>query len=384
MHQHTSETTGTMPPGSHLIYDRGLVKQPPAPGSEKYANVPSHVKVTNIERGGRHNRVMVKQMAEHLAQIQKLAATMGDAEKRVLTEQYPSMSEHLYSTFVEIGDPSPRGVRLPQIPSAEASPRVFSKGASAMLAPADLLSHFQPEKPRPKRGGQNARTLKPSPRYAGGRTLVDARADADPWSLPFGPGDPLLGRADEPPGPHPYDVLAAMPPRAGGGVPPPEPVLSAGFPSEIYPGGGGGVVGGVGGSNESFPTDGLWEENPAILAPALVLRTQPIPLLVQRREQALDGLRGLLHSLSRVRHSSHRLPDYVARAYQGRLQHAIGWYRVTTTELVERLAFEVSLPPYCHWWPSASLLTAIGGPQPPSPLSPSLVHPPTLPRATSV
>ena len=58
---------------------------------------------------------------------------------------------------------------------------------------------------------------------------------------------------------------------------------------------------------------------------------------MQRREQAIEGLRGLLHSLSRVRHSAHRLPTYVARAYQSRLQHAVGWYRITTTELVERI-----------------------------------------------
>ena len=82
----------------------------------------------------------------------------------------------------------------------------------------------------------------------------------------------------------------------------------------------------------------LWEENPAILAPPGLLGSQPIELLVQRREQALDGLRGLLHSLSRVKGAASKLPPYVAHAYRARLQHAVGWYRVTTTELVERIA----------------------------------------------
>lgn len=79
------------------------------------------------------------------------------------------------------------------------------------------------------------------------------------------------------------------------------------------------------------------EDEPAHLAPVVLLRKQPIELLIKRRRQALEGLHTLLHSLSRVRHASHRLPAHVAAAFRARLQHIIGWYRVTATELVERI-----------------------------------------------
>lgn len=81
----------------------------------------------------------------------------------------------------------------------------------------------------------------------------------------------------------------------------------------------------------------LGGEEKAQPAPALILRKQPIEVLVERRQQALDGLQSLLHSLNRVRHVSLKLPPHVAAAYRERLRHAIGWYRVTATELIERI-----------------------------------------------
>jgi hypothetical protein len=102
----------------------------------------------------------------------------------------------------------------------------------------------------------------------------------------------------------------------------------------LTPGGGSEIGYAYGGTDpEDINPEGLWEENPAILAPANLLMSQPVDLLFQRREQALEGLRGLLHSLSRVKSSANRLPPYVAKAYQSRLQHAVGWYRVTTCEV---------------------------------------------------
>ena len=72
----------------------------------------------------------------------------------------------------------------------------------------------------------------------------------------------------------------------------------------------------------------LWDENPAILAPALVLRTQPIALLVQRRDQALDGLRGLLHSLLRMYHDLGLYPS----EFEGRFVDATTRYYAAEAE----------------------------------------------------
>lgn len=133
-----------------------------------------------------------------------------------------------------------------------------------------------------------------------------------------------------------------MPPPPGRG--PPEFVLTPGATSEVY----GSMDRGSNAGPDDVNPEGLWEENPAILAPATLLAAQPIELLLQRRDQALDGLRGLLHSLSRVKNASNKLPTYVAKAYQARLQHAIGWYRVTTCEVkrnrAQRQALATALP----------------------------------------
>ena len=149
------------------------------------------------------------------------------------------------------------------------------------------------------------------------------------------PVDLSLDPAPPPPPP-------PMPPPPGRG--PPEFVLTPGATSEVY----GSMDRGSNAGPDDVNPEGLWEENPAILAPATLLAAQLIELLLQRRDQALDGLRGLLHSLSRVKNASNKLPTYVAKAYQARLQHAIGWYRVTTCEVkrnrAQRQALATALP----------------------------------------
>jgi hypothetical protein len=358
-----------------------------------YDDVPSHVRL--IDRAAAPpNRILTA--TQHMAQLQAMASQLGEKELAAIAEQFPAISSQFFTELKQTSGSSPRNfgggaVRLPGVRGAEPSPRA----ARQLLAP-DLVTA------KPPGDGHRARPTKPrgskpkaSRPLAGGRTLIDSRADPVGWAEPF-----LGSHAyDEPDNLRMYQESVRQAGGAGGpGAHPmpdpvPAPVLSSGMPSAIY--------------DVDDPAadahDGLWEENPAvrashraplppcrapallaavacasqarcafglrashtlppftpphlarpraaphahtprtcahgrarrvrsqILAPAVVLRTQPVDLLIQRREQALAGLRGLLHSLSRVRHSSHRLPAYVARAYQYRLQHAVGWCTQTT------------------------------------------------------
>ena len=293
-----------------------MVHQPKV--TSQYDHIPSHVKAVMMEP--RHNRVIFRKAAEQYAQLQALASALNEEDRQALLAQYPDANVVLGGgVSPQIGSHTASGIgagahKLPAIGSAEPSPRAIQDGGQLFAPNPSLLKPEQPQmvrSPRPPRR-QNTR---PPPRGYG---------EAPSFSAYGGGGVPDANA----PMPRLDDLEAAIP--------------SCARPSEI----GGGEISLDASAEEHLAEDtctaedGLWEKNPAILSPALMLRTQPIPLLVTRREQALDGLRGVLHALSRIRHSSHRLPSSVSKAYQARLQHAVGWYRVTTTELIERIHIE--------------------------------------------
>ena len=300
---------------------------------ETYDHVPSHVKVMNSGLG--QNRYLVQAATDHLEKLAAMAQVLQPNEVAALAERFPSVSQTWLRDLSQKPDSMAAArsasLRLPSVRGAQPSPR--RKQPSAMRLFVQNTTHGGPPMterapvrgPRgPRRGGSN----RPSPRH--GHTVVDSRAEAHSHQVfeghSFESASSTHRRLEE----------AQQGPRHSE-----EP--APGVPEFVYSPGGGSEIGyGAFGSSsvEDINPDGLWEANPAILAPATLLRAQPVELLFQRREQALDGLRGLLHSLSRVRGACHKLPTYVAKAFQSRLQHAIGWYRVTTCELVEKIAFD--------------------------------------------
>lgn len=286
-----------------------------------YDHVESHVR--KLQKGRRENRfVLQARAADMLAQLSALGPMLGEEEVQQLQQRFPSIA------LGQVG----MGGKPPMPPPAIKKP---PQQSSPRLPTIDSPRHTQ----QPHGGG-----IKKSPRQQKRKGTRPARAShqlarsqraSDEAPSNFADVHDLLPADDA----WLDDELGTYPPPVqyfDQALAAPAPVLSSGMPSATGLIGGRGTIGSV---NDSAANQSLWESNPAVLAPPRLLRQQPVPSLIERRNQALDGLIGLLHSLARVRHAASRLPPLVARAYHERLQHAIGWYRITTCELVERIEF---------------------------------------------
>jgi hypothetical protein len=307
-----------------------------------YDHVQGHLRTMNERRPNRY--ILQAQANQALQQLSALVPMLGHDEVQQLQQRFPGIAlGELAGPPPTKKVPPPAALGSPRLPTIESprhtqqklegavnkSGRARRKGQRAVR----VLGHGR---------GYRARGDAPEPYlYTDVRQLLMPiettwlAPDEDPdgeSSGAGGPGSPgsrggvkfvrmqtPLDELDEHPPPSTaLDVLEEHPPP------------SSGMPSAN------GIVGGVG---DGQPPQTLWESNPASLAPPRLLRQQPVTTLLERRHQSLDGLIGLLHSLARVRHAASRLPHSVATAYQERLQHAIGWYRVTTCELVERIDY---------------------------------------------
>ena len=333
-----------------------------------YDHVQGHLRTMNERRPNRY--ILQAQANQALQQLSALVPMLGHDEVQQLQQRFPGIAlGELAGPPPTKKVPPPAALGSPRLPTIESprhtqqklegavnkSGRARRKGQRAVR----VLGHGR---------GYRARGDAPEPYlYTDVRQLLMPiettwlAPDEDPdgeSSGAGGPGSPgsrggvkfvrmqtPLDELDEHPPPSTaLDVLEE------------HPLPSSGMPSAN------GIVGGVGDgqppqtlwesrqppqtlweSNRPGPvgiqSQTLWESNPASLAPPRLLRQQPVTTLLERRHQSLDGLIGLLHSLARVRHAASRLPHSVATAYQERLQHAIGWYRVTTCELVERIDY---------------------------------------------
>lgn len=269
-----------------------IVRYPTDPA---YDHVPSYLRM--LQSGPRQNRYMVMHAAaSHLQQLSSLSEYLGEREVEELARQFPAVPRELIAGISSHATPRrEETLKLPHIPSA--SPRSSAaRAADPRWRPLAIKPMQKPvTKPVTKVVARaqpaSSRTVRPPPREAAARVddLVDAMLPSTSAMQLSGAGSPPIWGAESD---------AAM-------EGPPAPVLSPGLPSEIYHGGpvdgDGARSGAADGADAMGVSDTLlWEENPALLAPALLLREQSISLLVERREHALEGLRGLLHSLSRV------------------------------------------------------------------------------------
>ena len=310
-----------------------------------YDHVQGHLRTMNERRPNRF--ILQAQANQALQQLSALVPMLGHDEVQQLQQRFPGIAlGELVGPPPTKKAPPPAALGSPRLPTIESprhtqqklegavhkSGRARRKGQRAVR----VLGHGR---------GYRARGDAPEPYlYTDVRQLLmpidttwlapDEEPDEESSGAggPGGPGSPgsrggvkfvrmqtPLDELDEHPPPDTaLDELDEHPPPSSG-----RPLAN-------------GIVGGVG---DGQPPQTLWESNPASLAPPRLLRQQPVTTLLERRHQSLDGLIGLLHSLARVRHAASRLPHSVATAYQERLQHAIGWYRVTTCELVERIDY---------------------------------------------
>ena len=255
-----------------------------------YSRTQSHVKVMNSPRANEH---VVQAAADHLRQLSQLMEYMSDADLQRLQQTHPGVAS------IRSLQPAPASqLRLPHIPSALPSPR-----RNHMPQRAAVPQKRKP--PAPPRGSPRVRVPAPS-------AACGSYDEGDAYGYGF--GEPAAAAGGGVPGP------------PSGAPPPGQPPQRSNVPQYT--------------SYEHADEAGAYQEEEVQavkLASAALLRMQPIELLLERRKQALEGLQTLLHSLNRVRHSSHRIPPHIATAYQARLQYIIGWYRVTATELVERI-----------------------------------------------
>lgn len=292
-----------------------IVRYPTDPA---YDHVPSYLRM--LQSGPRQNRYMVMHAAaSHLQQLSSLSEYLGEREVEKLARQFPAVPRELIEGLSAHASPRNEGkLRLPQIPGA--SPRSSAaRAGDPRWRPLATRPMQKPltkplAKPAARPQPPSARITRESARHAAAHaddalSAVLPSMSALQLSTVGGPAPIIWGGESD----------AAM-------EGPPAPVLSPGLPSEIYHAGA--VDGDVARSGAADGADAmgvsdtlLWEENPALLAPALLLREQPISLLVERRQQALEGLRGLLHSLSRVvrfpafsRHCALRIDTRVPRS----------------------------------------------------------------------